>query len=505
MLKGINILVSPTVNSGVERYRLKIWRNQGAIIKDRRYFNAQIKKKNQLLKPDTLYILANDLATPQDRNDEIEDIRNKNVMNYPILKMEWITESLSKQRLLPIDQFIYRSCKRSSKSIESINKRPKKTTLKVGKHNQIEGIISILQRNRNQIRLDPKQERALSTNANIIDRFKGMINLLEIEKLIDSSAQFRIVPYSNAINMIETLDRPICSSDDVKQYYGFGKSLQDHIDEILKTGTFTKYEHLKRKVNRNAQLKLVNQICQIHRFGPVTAYKIIQTYHPAKLDDLKSNKKLYSSLSKQQKLGLNYYHDWLERIPRNEVASLYQRILDIVKEKPLIEDDDNQPVIKIMGSYLRGSRDCGDIDLMIYRKGVNDSSKVHKLLYKLVTLLEEQNFINCELTNVSPNMNKFNGGCILKKGFKCRRIDIIAVEYKRLGSAMLYFVGNDTFNRGLRLLATLRGERLSDQGLVRISKNRNGVERETMIESFDEHKILDHLGVKWVDYTDRNV
>ena len=508
MFKGLRVLLAPRINDAVEKFRIKIWREQGADIRDKRYLSAQMKRKRRSVeKNHDLYILANDLAQPEQLKQEIKKIENCNILNFPIVRSDWLTKSLEAEKLLPYADFIYRPKRVTSNSeIPDAKKIKISPKVKTTKPDRATTIISLLQRNKNRKEESAIDSKPLKTNNMIIDKFEKIINLLEIDKFVNPSDEFRIAQYRNAVKCIETLSVPISSSNDLKGVYNFGKGLKKHIQEIIDTGTFEKYEALKQKVATDKTCNLINEICNIHGFGPASAFKILKNYHINSVEELKTNEDLYRSLTKQQKLGIKYRYDWSQRIPRYEVTEIFEKLLGIVNKQPLVEGN-NQPVIRIMGSYVRGVKTCGDIDLMMYQKGENDPKVLHGLLYKLVKILEEEKFIDCELTDVSPKMSKFNGSCILEegKGMLHRRIDIIAVEYDRLGAALLYFVGNQAFNRGLRMLAILNNERLSDQGLVKLVTDKQGAQREEMIESFDENKILDHLGVGWVDYTDRNI
>ncbi len=64
-------------------------------------------------------------------------------------------------------------------------------------------------------------------------------------------------------------------------------------------------------------------------------------------------------LNSNQRIGIKYYEDFLEKMTRKEV----EQIADIVKEATL--ERFPKANITIMGSYRRGKETCGDIDLLI--------------------------------------------------------------------------------------------------------------------------------------------
>lgn len=501
ILEGVELLLIPRVNSAVEKYRLGLWKSNGAIVRDMKWLNRQ---KAHV---DGLFIVANDLAGDARRNEAIERFGGRGDI-YTIVKSQWLSDSLEKGKLRPYEEYLYEERPPSKKRKKADSKDLKddegseqssgllkQPTDLSKKSKKVRGIIASLTRLRDHKKVSKEEEELLTTNKRIVDIFQKMVDLLEVSKLEDSTAEFRMMKYQNVLRTVQTVSEPIESSGDLAGYYGIGKSMLGHIDEIIRTGTFEKYEQLKRKVAANKSLGVVQEICQVHGFGPVTAYKLVKGGKVHSMTDLEEPT-MYSTLTWQQKIGLQYREDWLERIPHHLVTEYFDRLLDIVSKKPLCAE--NQPVLRIMGSYLRQSPDCGDIDILMYQRDESDLSQLSKLLYRLVRLLEEAKFIQCELTDVNEKMTKFNGGCALADG-KSRRIDIIVVPYSELGSSLIYFAGNDTFNRGCRMLAGLNGWHLSNKGLFK--KDSSG----PLIESSDETKILDLLGVGWVDYSDRNV
>ena len=68
------------------------------------------------------------------------------------------------------------------------------------------------------------------------------------------------------------------------------------------------------------------------------------------------------------------------------------------------------------------------------------------------------------------------------------------------GAALLYFTGNDIFNRSMRLLASRKGMRLNQRGLYRDVMRGGGRQKLSegeLVEGRDERVIFDVLGVRW--------
>lgn len=114
---------------------------------------------------------------------------------------------------------------------------------------------------------------------------------------------------------------------------------------------------------------------------------------------------------------------------------------------------------------------------------------------------------------------KWNG-LLLGENSKMRRIDIlgesillvsvscahnlyhdIGVPYDELGAALIYFTGNDIFNRSLRLKARHMGLSLNQRGLFKdvIRDRKTGVKLTAgeRVASRTEQEIFEKLGTKW--------
>lgn len=62
---------------------------------------------------------------------------------------------------------------------------------------------------------------------------------------------------------------------------------------------------------------------------------------------------------------------------------------------------------------------------------------------------------------------KWHGASKLPGVSQWRRIDLLVVPWDERGAALLYFTGNDIFNRSMRLLASKKGYGLNQRGLFR--------------------------------------
>ncbi|CDP00211.1 unnamed protein product [Coffea canephora] len=145
-------------------------------------------------------------------------------------------------------------------------------------------------------------------NRNITEIFGRLINIYRA--LGDDRRSFS---YHKAILVIEKLPFKIESVEQVKHLPGIGKSMLDHIQEIVTTGKLSKLEHFEK----DEKVKTISLFGEIWGIGPATALKLYEKGHRT-LDDLKNEE----SLTNAQRLGLKYFDDIRKRIPRHEASSL---------------------------------------------------------------------------------------------------------------------------------------------------------------------------------------
>lgn len=79
-------------------------------------------------------------------------------------------------------------------------------------------------------------------------------------------------------------------------------------------------------------------------------------------------------------------------------------------------------------------------------------------------------------------------------------MDLLLVPEAEMGAALIYFTGNDIFNRSMRLLARKKGMRLNQKGLYKdVKRGRRGekLNEGTLVEGRCERRIFEVLGVPW--------
>jgi DNA polymerase/3'-5' exonuclease PolX len=180
----------------------------------------------------------------------------------------------------------------------------------------------------------------------------------------------------------------------------------------------------------------------------------------------KETKYLYK-LNSHQLLGVKYFHDMSQKIPREEVQRA-ERILT-ASAKHMNKDI----ILNLCGSYRRGRAKSGDVDCLITHPDIKtleelETSSVN-VLAKFVELLANLDFLVDHLTDFGKS--KYMGFCIIKQAGKknniARRIDIRFIPYESYYSALLYFTGSAELNKKMRQIAKNKKLKLSEYGLYK--------------------------------------
>ena len=136
---------------------------------------------------------------------------------------------------------------------------------------------------------------------------------------------------------------------------------------------------------------------------------------------------------------------------------------------------------------------------MITKQDVT-AAQLMSLMVPLVDSLYQCKFLTHTLaTSHSDDGSKWHGVSKLPDGLH-RRLDLLFVPWNERGAALIYFTGNDIFNRSLRLLASKKGMGLNQRGLFKDTLRGPGrvkLARGTCIASESEEEIFRILGVPW--------
>ncbi|RCV21019.1 hypothetical protein SETIT_4G104600v2 [Setaria italica] len=307
----------------------------------------------------------------------------------------------------------------------------------------------------------------------------------------------RSFSYYKAIPVIEKLPFKIESAEQVKDLPTIGKSLRDHINEIVTTGKLSKLEHFEN----DEKVRTISLFGEVWGVGPATAVKLYEKGHRT-LDDLRKDE----SLTNAQRIGLKYFDDIKQRIPRHEVSEMEKILQDVGK--------DILPGVIIVcgGSYRRGKATCGDMDIVITHP---DGESHVGFLPKFVQRLKEINFLREDLIfsihsvdGTDSGVDTYFGLCTYPGRELRHRIDLKVYPRNRYACGLLAWTGNDVLNRRLRLLADSKGYVLDDTGLylaTRGSGGKHAGRSDAIVNCHTEKDVFDTLGFPWLEPHERNL
>jgi DNA polymerase/3'-5' exonuclease PolX len=277
---------------------------------------------------------------------------------------------------------------------------------------------------------------------------------------------YKVRAYTNAINNIIINSRDMTSLDHAYHLENIGDKIMEKIFELYFTG---KIEYVENKIKTDNEYHFKLELLEIHGIGPKNAKKIID----AGIKTIAELKKNTNLLNNKQKIGLKYYDDLNKKIPLDE----YNKHLTILKKdlKDIIYD--------FTGSYRRGSKMMGDIDILIM-----ETPKFK--LNDYITKLHNSKYI---IEILALGNNKFMG-IVQLPGKPARRIDILVAPKNEYYYSLLYFTGSYIFNIGMRHYAKTKFDlSLSEHGFLG-----------KKIEANSEEDIFNHLKLKYIKPIERN-
>ncbi|KAL1966481.1 hypothetical protein VTN77DRAFT_4403 [Rasamsonia byssochlamydoides] len=297
---------------------------------------------------------------------------------------------------------------------------------------------------------------------------------------------WRTIAYRKAINALRKQQTRISTKAQALAIAGIGERLADKIEEIVCTDRLRRLEN----TSLTSEDKALQLFLGVYGAGFTQASRWIAMGYRT-LEDLRTK----ADLSRNQRIGVERYDDFQQRIPRAEVEAHG----NIVREAVQRADADMEVILA--GSYRRGAADSGDIDVLITKPGATMECIRSIMMNTVVPRLFDQGFLKVSLATSSRNDgSKWHGASALPGSDVWRRIDLLFVPGDEIGAALLYFTGNDIFNRSIRLLASKKGMCLNQHGLYKaVLRGRHRVKANPgcLVEGRDEKRIFEVLGVPW--------
>ena len=289
----------------------------------------------------------------------------------------------------------------------------------------------------------------------------------------------RAKSYQKASEILSLIDYDINlqSLDKISKIKGIGINITNKIKELIETGVIATLEREK--------LDPIIVLTEIHGIGPKKAQELIEkgilTIQDLKDSDIK--------LNDIQKLGLEYYDEISQRIPREEIQK-FEIMFNNVFEKYA----PTKSKFEIVGSYRRGKSSSGDIDIIITNEDNNQNT-----LDKILEGLEHDKSISIRF--LSRGKTKSMAIVKIEKNGIHRRVDFLYTSPQEYPFALLYFTGSKVFNTVVRQKANDLGYTLNEH---EISYKQQGVKGKKLEKIFNSEKeILNYLGIEYIEPTER--
>ncbi|XKL59231.1 hypothetical protein PGB90_000247 [Kerria lacca] len=387
--------------------------------------------------------------------------------NYVIVGTLWLSKCLKEKKLLSTEEFLF-------------NKKRKLTNELCEKFDEPQVKIKIIKVHKIE------NENIKDTHNKSEENKSNQIIINELQKLADGyrarNDKWRNFAYIKAIASLKSYPKCINNINELKSLPNITPKIIDKISEIMEDGYLSKVQDIY-----DEKTKTLEMFSKIWGAGPVT----VQLWYQKglrTLDDL--NEK--GNLTFQQKIGLKYYNEIQELIPRSEV----KEIIDMVSKTAL----EVKPSLRIMpcGSYRRGKQTCGDIDILLIAK---DSNNYDSILPKIIHKLKLDGFLIEDLVGTANSSScfKYFGLCKLnRENSKVRRLDIFIVSEETSACSILHYTGSALFNRAMRLHASKMNMHLSDTTLMLLPQNK-------VLSTPTEEAIFEYLGLKFRPAEDREI
>ena len=255
----------------------------------------------------------------------------------------------------------------------------------------------------------------------------------------------------------------ITTVSQISKLPGLGSTITSKLQEYVDTGKLNKLE--KEKTNP------IVLLTGVYGIGPKKAEELVKQGITT-IDQLRESKE--DVLNEAQRVGLQHYEDILERIPRNEIDR-YQTYLSSVFAKATNKGSK----FDIVGSYRRGAKSSGDIDIIITNESNDKKGSFDAFLDKLIS--------DGTITHVlSRGASKSLTVAKLPGETKFRRVDFLYTSPKEYPFALLYFTGSKIFNTVMRQRALDMGMTLNDHGLYKLVAGEKGSKVEHEFPSEEE-------------------
>lgn len=336
--------------------------------------------------------------------------------------------------------------------------------------------------------------------------FIGLLKKIKLARLLTND-EVGVRAYSTSIASLAAYPHRLSSPREILALPGCENKIASLFVEWKNTGTLEAVEDIEA----NEELKVLKVFYEIWGVGATTAREFYYERGWQELDDIVEFG--WSTLTRVQQIGVKYYDEFLDPIPRAEV----EQIGRIVHEHAVkVRDERVQSLI--VGGYRRGKEASGDVDMIVSHP---DEDLTLNVVSDIVASLEEEGWVTHTLllslnsTNRGQQTLPFRTGGgghgfdTLDKALVVwqdphwpnkdadlaadpnaknpnihRRVDIIVSPWRTVGCAVTGWSGGTTFQRDIRRYAKYAKGWKFDSSGVRSRMNGEVVD----LEGWHEYK-----------------
>lgn len=328
------------------------------------------------------------------------------------------------------------------------------------------------------------------SNPELVKLLRSVAAAYEIKHSKDKNTRFRVIAYERAAEAIEHSTSEIKNlweDDKLDQIPGIGSAIEEHINELFKTGKIKHFEELFEGLP-----PAMFEIMQIPGIGPKRAYKLSKELGITKVQGAiqklihaaeKGKIRKLEGMGEQSELQIletiREVKEKSKRFPLPYAQAVADEILKYMQKNPHVKKIDT------LGSLRRQVSTIGDVDIAV----ASD---------------EPEEVIN-HFTNYPKKTKLIEAGqataAILVAGGI--HIDLMIQPSEAYGALLQHFTGSKEHNVALRTYAQKKGLSLSEYGISKQPDKsallRGPLKRNDKSELFDsEEKFYKRLGLDWI-------
>lgn len=322
---------------------------------------------------------------------------------------------------------------------------------------------------------------------NILEQFTRYAKMLREQK----QNRFKIVAAQSIVKGLHLYPDEICDEEDIQKFLRYigkktAKKTVTRMVSILEKGHLE--EVTAYYVSRDhATFDILEALTTVYGIGPAKAKYLYETCSISSVQELVDRVLSQHDvdelkLTSAQLLGSKHHSDLITRIPRKEIQSYEKKI-----RKALLKLDADMSIC-IAGSYRRGEKTSGDIDLLLCSPNEIVMEDVVQSLSKMI-----------EGTLAKGNKKSMLLSRLTKRS-RVRHMDIIITTPSQFPYAQLYFTGSKEFNIRMRKHALQKGYSLNEYDLTVVHAH-----SQSPPEMSSENDIFDFLKFKYVKPTERSM